>query len=188
MVDHVKNPLRISATLNSENDDNYCFILSILAKLHPCKNNHPNRVSNYRQNFNELNLEGFDFTNGFQYSDVLKLEKLSNLCINISELNFYQDKIKGRHKILPIEIITNESDRFIDLLVYKNHYVLIKKLHIFLGNHNCNYVSRRCLKYYTSQDVLIKHKQQCGELDISSVRLRNDSHLYWKKNIFIRIQ
>ena len=140
------------------------------------------------KNFNELNLEGFDFTNPFQCSDVLKLEKLNKLSINISELNFYPDKIKGRHKLLPIEISTNDSDRVTDLLIYKNHYVLIKKLHIFLGNHNCNYVSRRCLKYYTSQDVLIKHKQQCGELDISSLRLRNESHLYWKKNIFKRIQ
>ena len=32
---YVKIPLRSSAILNNENDDEYCSIWSILAKLHP---------------------------------------------------------------------------------------------------------------------------------------------------------
>ena len=40
---HVKIPLRSNAILNIEQDDKYCFLWSILAKLHPCKINHPNR-------------------------------------------------------------------------------------------------------------------------------------------------
>ena len=35
---YVKIPLRSSATLNIENDDKYCFLWSILAELHACKN------------------------------------------------------------------------------------------------------------------------------------------------------
>ena len=46
---YVKIPLRSNAILNVENKDKYCFLWSILAYLHPCNNNHPNRVSNYRQ-------------------------------------------------------------------------------------------------------------------------------------------
>ena len=42
---YVKNPLRSNAILNIENNDKYCFLWSILASLHPCINNHPNRVS-----------------------------------------------------------------------------------------------------------------------------------------------
>ena len=66
----VKIPLRINAILNTENNDKFCFVWSILASLHPCNKNHPNRVSNYKQYFNELNIQGFDFTNGFKCSDV----------------------------------------------------------------------------------------------------------------------
>ena len=44
---YVKIPLRSAANLNIENDDKYCFIWSILAKLYLCYNNHPNRVSIY---------------------------------------------------------------------------------------------------------------------------------------------
>ena len=54
---YVKIPLRSNAILNIGNNDKYCFIWSILASLHPCNNNHPNRVSNYKQNFDELNVQ-----------------------------------------------------------------------------------------------------------------------------------
>ena len=74
---YVKIPLRSPATLNIENDDKYCFLWSFIAYLHPCNNNQPNRISNYRKYFNELNIEGFDFTNGFKCSDVQKFEKLN---------------------------------------------------------------------------------------------------------------
>ena len=126
-----------SAILIIGNDDKFCFIWSILAKIYPCTNNHPNRLSNYRQYFNGLNIQGFNFTNWFKCSDVHRFEKLNKLSIDIFELNFYQDQNKWKHKLIPIEI-SKKSDKVIDLLIYKNHYVLIKKLHIFLGNHNCN--------------------------------------------------
>ena len=62
----VKNPLRSSTILNVQNKNNYCFIWSILASLHPCKNDHPNTVSSYKQYFNELNNNGFDFCKWIQ--------------------------------------------------------------------------------------------------------------------------
>ena len=72
---YVKIPIRSSAILTIQNDDNYCFRWSILSHLHPCENSHPNRVSNYRQNFNELNTDGFHFDNGNICSDVYIFEK-----------------------------------------------------------------------------------------------------------------
>ena len=53
---YVKFPLRSNALINIKNTDKYCFIWSMLASLHPCDNDHPNRLSNYKQNFNELNF------------------------------------------------------------------------------------------------------------------------------------
>ena len=61
---YVKIPLRSNAILNIQNDDKYCFIWSILAYRFPSFSN-PQRVSNYKQRFNELNIQGFDFSNGF---------------------------------------------------------------------------------------------------------------------------
>ena len=101
---YFKIPLRSNAILNIENNDRYCFIWSILASLHPCKNNHPNRVSNYKQYFNELNFNGFDFANGFKCSNVHKFKELNILSVNIFEIILYQDQNKWRHKLIPIEV------------------------------------------------------------------------------------
>ena len=179
---YVKNPLRSSAILNIENNDKYCFLWSILAYLHPCNNNHPNRVSNYRQYFNELNIQDFDFTNGFKCSDVHKFNELNNLSVNIFELNFYQDQNQWKQKLIPIEVSKNfsDSDGVIDLAIYKNHYALIKKLDVFLGDHNKKYVCRRCLKSYTSENMLTKHKHKCVDDNITTIKTSNESHLHWK--------
>ena len=141
---YVKIPLRSNPILNIENVDKYPFLWSILAYLHPCNNNHPNRVSNYKQYFNELNIDGFDFTNGFRCSDVHKIERLYNLSNNIFELNFYQDQNKWKLKLIPIEVGKNDSDEVIDLVFHKNHYALIKKVNLFLGNHHKTSICRRC--------------------------------------------
>ena len=59
-------------------------------------------------------------------------EKLNNLSINTYELNFYQDGDRRKHNLIPIEISKNDSDKVFDLVINKNQYALIKKLHVFL--------------------------------------------------------
>ena len=179
---YIKIPLRSNAIFNIENNDEYCFLWSILAYLHPCNNNHPNRVSNYRQYFSELKIDGFDFTKGFRCSDVHKFNELNDLSVNIFELVFYQDQNQWKHKSIPIEISKNNSDRVIDLAIYKNHYVLIKKLDVFLGDHNKKFICSRCLCSYISENMLIKHKPKCENNDITSIKTSNESHLNWKKH------
>ena len=179
---YVKIPLRSNAILNIQNNDKYCFIWSILASLHPSKNTHPSRVNNYSQYFNELNFQSFDFTNAFKCKDVHKLNELTNLPVNIFELYFYQDDNKWKHNLILIDISKNESDKVIDLIIYKNHYALIKKLHVFLGNHNKRFVCRRCLNSYTCENALINHEEKCGDDNICTIRTSNEPHLYWKKH------
>ena len=181
-LNYVKIPLRTNAILNIENNDKYCFLWSILAWLHPCNNNHPNRVSNYRQYFNELNIQGFDFSRGFRCCDVHKFNEVNNLSVNIFELRFYQDQNQWKHKLIHIEISKNNSDRVIDLAIYKNHYVLIKKLDVFLGDHNKKFICRRCLSSYTSENMLMKHKEKCGDDNITTMKTSNETHLHWKKH------
>ena len=72
---YVKIPLRSNALIIVKNNDKYCFIWSVLASLHPCGNDHPNRASNYIQYFNELNFQSFHFANGFKCNDVHKFNE-----------------------------------------------------------------------------------------------------------------
>ena len=99
-----KIPLRSNAILNNETNDKYYFPWSILASLHPCNDNHLKRVSKFKQNFNELNINGFDLINGFDFFNeficgfVPKVNELNNLSLNMFELNIYLDQNKWRHK------------------------------------------------------------------------------------------
>ena len=109
---YVKLPLRSSALTNKKNEHRYCLLWPILAKLHPIshpKTGHSTRVSNYRQYFNELNI------NGFRCSDVHKFENINTLSVNIFELNISQDQKIWKHKLLTMEVSKNISDRVIDL-------------------------------------------------------------------------
>ena len=155
--------------MNIENNDKYCFLWSILAFLHPCNNNHLDRVSNYRQYFIELNVQSFDFSKGFRCIDVHKYNELNNLSVNIFEIIFYQDQNKSRQKLIPIEISKNGSDRVIDLAIYKNHYAIIEKLDVILGDHNKKFICRQCLSSYTNEILLMKHKQKCGIDNITTI-------------------
>ena len=55
---------------------------------------------------------------------------LNILAINIFELQFYQENINWKHKLIPIKVRENNSETVIDFLIYKNHYALIRKLHV----------------------------------------------------------
>ena len=180
---YIKRPLRTNAILNIENNDNYFFIWSILASLHPCNNNHRNRVSTYKQSFDELNINGFGFANGFKCSDVHKIKEINKLSVNIFEFIFYQDQNKWRRNLIPIEVGKNNSDRVIDLAIYKNHYVLIKKLDVFLSDHNKKIICRQCLSSCTSENMLTKHKQKCGDVNITAIKTSDESHFNWKKTV-----
>ena len=178
--------MRSNAILNIENIDKYCFLWSILAYLHPCNNNHPNRVSKYRQYFNELSIQGFDFSKGFRCSDVRKFNELNNLSVNIFELNFYQDQNQWKHKLKPFEISENDSERVIDIAIYKNHYALMKKLDVFLGDHNKKFICRRCLCSYTSENMLMLHKPNVRIMILLLLELQMN-HILIGKNIFTKI-
>ena len=113
----VKNTLRSSATLNNKIDDKQCFLWSILANFHPCEKIHPNRVSNYREHFDELNIESFVFSDGFKCSDVHNFRKLNKLSIIIIELSFYQTQKNWKYGMIPVEIGKNDSVRVVDILI-----------------------------------------------------------------------
>ena len=73
---YVKTPMRTSVFLNIQNDDKFCFIWPVLSQLQPVtdsNNGHATRTSTYRRYFDELNIQGFDFRHGFNFSDVQKL-------------------------------------------------------------------------------------------------------------------
>ena len=89
-LSYAKTLLRSIAVLNIEINVKDCFLCSILASVHPCKIEHPNKVSNNRQCFDEINNDGFNSSYGLKCSDMYRFKRLNFLLINIFELNFSQ--------------------------------------------------------------------------------------------------
>ena len=97
-------------------------------------------------------------------------------------MNFYQNRSEWRHKLIPFEVSKNDSDRVVDLLIYKNHFALVRKLIVSLGYHHKTFICRRCLNSYTSEIMVLLHKPRCENNDITIIRTSPESHLHWKEH------
>ena len=64
---------------------------------------------------------------------------------------------------------------------YKNHYIPIKKIDVFSGDHIKKFICRPCLSSYTNKNMLMKHKQKCGEDGTTTIKTSNESQIYWTK-------
>ena len=62
----------------------------------------------------------FNFTTRFMCNDIQRFHKLKTVSVKIFELSFRQDQKTWKHKLVPLGVNENESDRVIDLLFYKN--------------------------------------------------------------------
>ena len=125
-----------------------------------------------------MNVEGFHNNNGFRCCDVEKFEKLNNLSINIFELKFYKDKVKWKYNLIPVRISKNDSNRVVELLLYKIFYARIKNLNVFSGDDHKNFICRRCLNSHTSGNMLKIHKPKCEKYDITTMRTSSAFHLH----------
>ena len=96
-------------------------------------------------------------------------------------MNFYHDQNNWQHNLIPIELSRNDSDRVVDLIIYKNHCALFRKLNAFLVDHHKNFICRRCLKSNTSEYMLMIHKPKCENNDITTIRTSDDTQVFWKK-------
>ena len=73
----------------------------------------------------------FVISKEFKCSDVYKFRELNSFCINIFEVIFYQEEKVCKNILVPIESNKNYLDKVVGLLIYKNHYVFIKKTRTF---------------------------------------------------------
>ena len=176
---YIEFPIRTNAVLNIQNNDSYCFLWCVLASIHPV-NKDPQRVSKYIPYRNELNINNIDFSNGMKITDIDKFEKLNNqLSINVFE---YTTEDDNDYKLVPFYISKNIENRIIiDLILYKNYYILLKKLHVFIGKHDNRFVCRNCLSSYSVQSELITHKKLCGNKNKSVYIPAKESHVKWNK-------
>ena len=55
-------------------------------------------------------------------------------------------------------------------------------MNVFLGDHHKTFICTRCLNSYTSENMLMLHKQKSGDDNITTIKTSNESHLHRKKD------
>jgi hypothetical protein len=158
--------------LNIENDDDKCFMWSVLANKHPIDSkDHPYRVSKYKQYEDELNLKDIKFP--MTIGQLEKFERQNNTPINVFE--FY------KNGMAPIYLSKINEEEAINIGLYKEHYVLIKSMSRLVGKSN-NHKSKlcmNCLQRYKDP----KHKEYCYKSDTARIEMPQkyeDKYVYFK--------
>lgn len=167
---------RKRALLNVQNDDNFCFVWSILAALHPNKHN-PNRVSVYKKHFKTLNLKQLNFP--LPVNQISKFESQNGIPVNVFQY--------AKEEIFPLHISklsTATQNNTINLLLIKkgnkSHYCWIKSLSRLLCSQG-KYTNKRhycyyCLHAFTRVELLEKHVDLCRKQGFQKVILPTEDN------------
>lgn len=163
---------RKKAVVNIENNDSYCFLWSVMAALHPVKNN-VNRMSSYQHFSSELEYEGLDFPMNFK--DIPRFEKMNELTINVYSIE--KDYRTKDYHTVPIYLSREKSDKpAIHLLLLETninsaenevyHFAWIKNLSRLVSSQiskhtHVTWICDRCLSHFSTESLLQKHTVDC---------------------------
>ena len=156
--------------ISIKNNDQKCFLWCHVRHINPVKD-HPGRITRVDKGIaNNLNYDGVEFP--VQEKDFSKIEVQNNICINVFG---YENKL-----VFPIYISDQTFRSSIDLLLLINddqsHYVYIKDFNTFMfhktKNKNKKWFCKSSLQCFSSENVLIKHKEDCST--VIKFRKRNN--------------
>ena len=145
--------------INTKNNDEKCFLWCHARHINPL-NEHPERITKSdRKIACNLNYDEIKFP--VEEKDFEKIEVQNNICINVF---CYENEM-----VFPIYVSDKKFKSSIDLLLliddYKSHYVYIKDFNTFMfhktKNENKKWFCKSCLQCFSSENVLIKHKEGC---------------------------
>ena len=144
--------------INIKNKDKICFLWCHVRHINPSEE-HPERIfKNDKKTDEELNCDRTEFP--VQEKDFNKIEVKNDICINVFG---YENEL-----VFPIYVSDQKFEDSMDLLLLidndKSHYVYIKDFDRFMihktKNKNKKWSCRSCLQCFSSESVLIKHKEK----------------------------
>lgn len=163
---YIDLPSKIKNTkscINIKNNDNFCFLWSVVASLFP-QNKNVCRIGSYPHFSTVLNIDGMTFPP--TYKDIKLFEKLNKeVSINVYGLD-NKDNVTG-----PLYVTSTRKLDHINLLYVekngKGHYCLIKDLirlvkHQVTLNKGKIFLCELCLQFFTSEKKY--HSHMCNEI------------------------
>ena len=160
-----------------KNKDQKCFIYNYIRKFLNNVNKHQDRVSlKDKEIANKLEEElNFNFDN-VKIKDLSKIE-------NLLETNIYvytcDKNLKNR---LPVYKSDKNYEKFLDLLLYEEHYMIIKNISRFFypDDKNKIYFCRNCCNKMYSQKKFHEHLQFCLTNKAQILLPSNNKYLQFK--------
>ncbi|KAK3747985.1 hypothetical protein QZH41_003960 [Actinostola sp. cb2023] len=165
------------AIVNIKNNDNRCFMWSILAALHKVeRHSNPERIHHYQPYLNQLNFNDIEFP--VSISKIPKFEKQNQISVNV--FGFEEGAL------FPVHISEERYSVHVDLLLYslgqQHHYCLIRDLNRLLSNqrkHNGKmFHCPHCLHGFVRQDLLDDHQPLCSQHGAQRIELPNENNMF----------
>ena len=181
-----KELINKKAIINIRNEDNKCFLYSVLAAVFPVKKN-PQRVSNYEKYIdqNYINLDNVKFP--MTLNRITKFEENNNnlsIAINVYTWGCENDE-KGRRKIIKPILTSKKLDYKIEvnLLLIDNHYFFIKNMNRLVNNYasDHHHYCANCFAKYRTKSDLADHKKRCLIFKPSIARMPKEPEMYFNK-------
>ena len=154
----LKNPRK--GLINTKNNAQKFFLWCHVRHINPLKE-HPERINKIDKKIacNLLNYDEIEFP--IEEKDFEEIEVQNNISINVFG---YENEL-----VFPIYVSDQKFEKSMDLLILinddKSHYVYIKDFNKFMfhktKNKNKKSFCRSCLECFSSENVLIKHKEDC---------------------------
>ena len=162
-IDLPKELKNRKAIINMQNEDDKCFMWSVLRALNPKDKNSERVDKDLKSKQDTLNMEGINYPVDFRGID--RFEK-QNPEISISLLGYNKDE-----RVYPLKLskYTGSKHDIILLLIKdedNSHYCLVKNISALLSSQINNHSHKReyCLNCFNSFDTLEslnKHKEYC---------------------------
>ncbi|XP_018404863.1 PREDICTED: uncharacterized protein LOC108781408 [Cyphomyrmex costatus] len=160
--------------------DNACFAWAVVAALYPAKRN-TERESSYPHYSKVLNFADIEFP--VTLKDVAKFERSNDISINVYGIE--------DGNVFPLRLTDCKRDRHVNLLYVQDgdgHFVCIKHLSRLVSAQinkygHKKYFCDRCLHYFSSNEKLERHSEDCQKLNTCAIRLpsTDDKWLEFRK-------
>ena len=151
------------AIINMKNQDDKCFMWSVLRALNP-KDNHPERIDNdLKSKVDILNMEGINYPVDFRAIDRFESQ---NPEISITVLGYNKNE---RVNTLKVSKYTGCKHDIVLLLIKdgkKSHYCLVKNTSALLASQinkhkGTSHICLNCINGFKTEKSLNKHKEYC---------------------------
>ena len=165
--------MRKNAIINIKNEDDKCFLWSVLRYLHP-KQIHGERLTDLIKYENDLNLKGREFP-----VKVKDIQKFENQNPNLPGINVFS--ISDNNKIYPLRLNQKDAKKSIDLFLFsedeKQHYSLIKNFSRLARSQITSdrrkiHICKKCLTHFTKKYLFKRHSKYCNKNETVNFEIR----------------